>query len=724
MAIALRSISLSIPRNSSPPRRGGARSVSPFFRHPRPPPFLLRASSAPSHANGSVGSRRDADPVEVIGIGSRKDAVIDFCSSSRSVSSSLLRFWTIYMRDSSKVQLLQRCHGTGVVLRDVEFPLALHPCPSALILVASAGHGLDHITAIELLNAVKSEGGLTISIFLKPFSFEGQRRQEEADDLINRLHECSHLHIVVEADSLLKKEAETLAEALESANNAVLLALTTISIMFLASYGEAKFGFGAGYSIKSAITEAVFHCPFLCGGIKGLNSVAIITLTSASVLDKSDLVYIMNTFLRVTEFSGEIIFSNIHEPDLEPNLLVITLLTAGCDQNIVSQKKGFLSSLAVHFPFLLSLMGRDDLGTRDNKSVLSPREFAESVFSLPDKGCSSSLDSVNGAVDPPNAFIDKKAAKRPRIESTSRNKRSENEEVEASEFISEKNKQTNGGFQWDSSLRNFGPGFHIAQLWAKERATLNGSIKIDELDTFTLPVGVKSSEFFYNPSQPRILDESGGESSGIQNAPSQETFADAGLEAMTEIYNTALILLKGRKVDESRKRGLLSVRAASMLEAERESEKSWTPVLEIQYRGGTFRGRCQGGLPEGKGRLTFVDGSFYDGMWRGGKRSGLGTLYYSNGDVFHGTWRDDLMHGKGWFYFRGGDRWFANFWKGRANGEGRFYSQNGSVLFGQFRNGWRHGESLWIDADGSRWNEVWDEGILVCRTKLDEELPS
>lgn len=76
---------------------------------------------------------------------------------------------------------------------------------------------------------------------------------------------------------------------------------------------------------------------------------------------------------------------------------------------------------------------------------------------------------------------------------------------------------------------------------------------------------MKSSEFFYNPSQPRILDESGGESSGIQNAPSQETFADAGLEAMTEIYNTALILLKGRKVDESRKRGLLSVRAASML---------------------------------------------------------------------------------------------------------------------------------------------------------------
>ncbi|RWW57400.1 hypothetical protein BHE74_00035829, partial [Ensete ventricosum] len=81
-------------------------------------------------------------------------------------------------------------------------------------------------------------------------------------------------------------------------------------------------------------------------------------------------------------------------------------------------------------------------------------------------------------------------------------------------------------------------------------------------------------------------------------------------------------------------------------EAERESEKSWTPVIEIQFRGGSYRGRCQGGLPEGKGRLTFKDGSFYDGMWRNGKRCGLGTLYYSNGDVFQGSWRDDLIHGK------------------------------------------------------------------------------
>lgn len=40
---------------------------------------------------------------------------------------------------------------------------------------------------------------------------------------------------MVEADSLLKREVETLAEALETANNAVFLALSTISIMISVS---------------------------------------------------------------------------------------------------------------------------------------------------------------------------------------------------------------------------------------------------------------------------------------------------------------------------------------------------------------------------------------------------------------------------------------------------------------------------------------------------------
>ncbi|KAE8667271.1 hypothetical protein F3Y22_tig00112428pilonHSYRG00056 [Hibiscus syriacus] len=125
---------------------------------------------------------------------------------------------------------------------------------------------------------------------------------------------------------------------------------------------------------------------------------------------------------------------------------------------------------------------------------------------------------------------------------------------------------------------------------------------------------------------------------------------DASFEAMREIYNNGSTVLKG-KAGIPKKQGVLSARAASMLEAERDSPKKWSPIVEMHYRGGVYRGRCQGGLPEGKGRLVLGDGNIYDGMWRYGKRSGVGTFYFSNGDVFQGSWRDDLMHGKGWFYF-------------------------------------------------------------------------
>lgn len=46
--------------------------------------------------------------------------------------------------------------------------------------------------------------------------------------------------------------------------------------------------------------------------------------------------------------------------------------------------------------------------------------------------------------------------------------------------------------------------------------------------------------------------------------------------------------------------GLNSDCVVFMQEAERDSPKKWTPLVEMQYRGGVYKGRCQGGLPEGK----------------------------------------------------------------------------------------------------------------------------
>ncbi|KAG1361120.1 putative Sucrose synthase 6 [Cocos nucifera] len=684
------------PSRGSPARLCAARGLTAFHRGR--PPVRLRAATA-SDSISHRDPQQDSDPVEVIGIGSRKDAVIDFCLSSPSVSSSrhrfwerkgqvhkkgqselrkaayikeeqreslvavsqkrsklmervgdfelkdarhncgvepwsggaipkLALFWTIHMRDNLKMQLLQRCHGTGifflqllVILNSIvpEYAVKLVATAGhgldhitaiellnavklaggltvAIILkpfsfegqrrqeeVATAGHGLDHITAIELLNAVKLAGGLTVAIILKPFSFEGQRRQEEVFELINKLQECSHFQIVVEVDSLLEKDIQTLAEALESANNAVFLAISAISnlMSLLESYGEAKVGFGVGYNIKSAITQAVFHCPFLSCGLK---------------------------------------------------------------------KRSFLLSLALRIPFLSSLLGRDIPELDENLSVHS-RNPAADVFISPDMASMSKLDLSNGALDTCSEEIETELSSK---DSSSESERDGVESLESSsESICENGNQINEDIRRKQpNSGNIGPAFHMAQLWARQRAVFNGTNRIDELDASTLPVGVKSFEQCSACSSDSALLETlddhgtGGDFLGTQNAQSGDTFTDSGLEVVFDVYNSILTLLKGSNRDESRKRGLLSARAASMLEAERESQKSFAPVMEIQYRGGIYRGRCQGGLPEGKGRLTFTDGSFYDGIWRYGKRCGLGTFCYSNGDVFQGAWRDDLMHGK------------------------------------------------------------------------------
>lgn len=45
--------------------------------------------------------------------------------------------------------------------------------------MAGAAYGLDHVMAHDILRTVKSVNGLVIGIILKPFSFEGRRRQRE-----------------------------------------------------------------------------------------------------------------------------------------------------------------------------------------------------------------------------------------------------------------------------------------------------------------------------------------------------------------------------------------------------------------------------------------------------------------------------------------------------------------------------------------------------------------
>lgn len=275
-------------------------------------------------------------------------------------------------------------------------------------------------------------------------------------------------------------------------------------------------------------------------------------------------------------------------------------------------------------------------------------------------------------------------------------------------------------FGWES-----GPYSTAAEAWAQTRQRLGSLGNIEKNKSYRFPVGVRATSDLENETFTFGREESkDGDSLNqlplLNFATPLKRVLNSGLEVVADMYNvaSAKIFKKDESEDAKQLSSHLSERAASMLESERSSKKL-PPVVEMQFKNGMYKGRCQGGLPEGKGRLSYKDGSFYFGLWKQGKRAGIGSFYYANGDVFQGYWRDDQKHGKGWFYFHTGDRLYADFWKGKANGEGRYYTAKGDVSFGYFRENWRHGESLSIES-GVRWSEVWDQGILISRSRFEE----
>ena len=68
-------------------------------------------------------------------------------------------------------------------------------------------------------------------------------------------------------------------------------------------------------------------------------------------------------------------------------------------------------------------------------------------------------------------------------------------------------------------------------------------------------------------------------------------------------------------------------------------------------------------LPDGKGTMTYEDGSKYDGEWKEGKRYGKGTLIYEDGSKYEGEWKN-----------------------GKKNGQGSIFYHDGSKLEGEFRD--------------------------------------
>ncbi|XP_072059666.1 protein ACCUMULATION AND REPLICATION OF CHLOROPLASTS 3, chloroplastic isoform X4 [Arachis hypogaea] len=672
------------------------RNSKPFVRIR----LCLENASSSNGYGGTESGEAKPEFIEVIGIGSRKDAVIDFCLRSQFQLSSL-RFWNIIMKESHEAQLQRRSREEEFSPTVVKAPVFMKTCSKTVVLVASAGYGLDLSVAVDIFETVRSRNGLAVAIVLRPFSFEGLRRQDEVKDLMGKLKESANLIIEIDIDALLQKDLLTLDEAMKTANNAVLLAIKAIYVLksethrklvdrlqdgvteastsevnkILANYKEAGIGFGAAYNIKTSILQSTLECPFLGVRLKDPTSIVICILASSVPINHSDIAAFLRTFRQTTAYTGDILVSTIYEPNVEPNLWITTVLALGSNVKQSVQSVGILSRLALHFPRLFSFWG-----THNQQQVHTGKECAVTPQKVMESYERDEEPNKNAAHFVDGSFNNHNEQLEPRVSSSSSKLATSrfSEKEDMFDSIAQNSVPYDSIIEDDYAFQreqlenwNLGPGYEVAREWAQERVA-DATHMIDNLSIFHLPVGVRPSEdlkdclkvsFMTEQKEPESVNEV-NVSTINEGIPSWNVVTDASLEAVKGLASS---LLKGKDANKPKKHGVLSDRAASMLEAERDLSKKWNPVVEMQYRGGRYKGRCQGGLPEGKG----------------------------------------------WFYFHTGDRWFANFWKGKANGEGRFYSKSGDAFFGNFKDGWRHGQFLCINANGTRYAEIWEQGVLL-----------
>ena len=155
-------------------------------------------------------------------------------------------------------------------------------------------------------------------------------------------------------------------------------------------------------------------------------------------------------------------------------------------------------------------------------------------------------------------------------------------------------------------------------------------------------------------------------------------------------------------------------------------------ISNLPCSGATYSGYVDSKtrLPNGKGKMKYLNGNVYNGEWIQGVQQGSGLMQYYNEDVYDGKWQDGERHGDGIYTWkderqykgaykndlRDGEGIFAGWvdltygWKGtyfgaskddQFEGYGKFVFDNGDAFEGIFKSD-RFWNGLYVRKDGLR----------------------
>jgi cell division protein FtsZ len=216
-----------------------------------------------------------------------------------------------------------------------------------VFVTAGMGGGTGTGASPMVAEVAKEAGALTIGVVTKPFSFEGRKRMDQAEDGIQRLQDEVDTLIVIPNDRLLDAcdETATVEDAFRTADDILLQGIQGISEIItlpgeinldfadvrkiMAEAGPALMAIGRGTGTDRAADAArmAISSPLLDISINGAKGV-LFNITGGRTLGLHELNAAAQVIAEVVDPNAEIIFGTAVDPKIGDEVK-ITLIATG-----------------------------------------------------------------------------------------------------------------------------------------------------------------------------------------------------------------------------------------------------------------------------------------------------------------------------------------------------------------------------------------------------------
>jgi cell division protein FtsZ len=241
-----------------------------------------------------------------------------------------------------------------------------------VFITAGMGGGTGTGAARIVAEVAKEMGALTVGVVTRPFTFEGRRRTNQAEEGISGLQSQVDTLIIIPNDKLLQaiNEQTPVQEAFRIADDVLRSGVQGISDIItipglinvdfadvrtvMADAGSALMGIGEG-SGKSRAREAAIQAitsPLLESSIEGVRGV-VLNITGGADMTLIEVNTAAETIYEVVDPNANIIFGAVIDPQMQGEMritVIATGFTGEISEPVSRPRSGGASSRPAHIP--------------------------------------------------------------------------------------------------------------------------------------------------------------------------------------------------------------------------------------------------------------------------------------------------------------------------------------------------------------------------------------